>query len=230
MVRTGPEMRREGAVVVLTPVLDLVSDPVLDLRDWDGAIADALADETCRALVIELCGDPSWELVDAGASATVEHARSVQAVCERLRRGGKPVIAAVDGSLVGAGFDLALSCHLILASESSRLGPGDAARGFGGLARLQRRAGSSRCAWLSLRDEPIEAQRLLELGVVEQVLDSGDCFPEALALAGRCASRSPALIEALLESTCVGDDLPLDDALELEAQLAGLSVARGGGS
>ena len=226
---SGLQVRREGAVAVLAPALEAGREPAADLRDWDGALAAVVDDEACRALVIELRGDPPWELVGEEPSATVQHARRVQAVCERLRRGGKPVIAAVDGRLVGAGFDLALSCHVILASETSLLGPGDAARGFGGLARLQRRAGANRCAWLTLRAEPVEAGRLLDLGVIDEVLPAGACVAEAIAFADRCASRPPGFVSALLEAACVGDDLPLDDALELEAQLAGLSVARGGG-
>jgi enoyl-CoA hydratase len=223
--------RREGAVVLLGPAAPADGSRRTGAAAFETACVAALADEDCRAIVLELEGDPGFGLHDAEPSAVVEHARRVQALCESLRRGGKPVVGVLRGEQEGAGFDLALSCHVVVAEEGAVLRAGGVARGrldgFGGIARLQRRVGAGRAAWLSLASQTLRAGDLAALGLVELVVPPGEGVDAALAFAQACAGRDRSVIEALLEQLAVGADLPFDDALELEAQLAGLAVARG---
>lgn len=110
----------------------------------------------------------------------------------------KPIVAAVNGHAMGGGTELALSCDLVVASETAAFGLPEVRRGLiaaaGGLIRLQRQVPLKRALELALTGQPIPAATALEWGLVNRVVAESDVLPEALALAGVIAANAPSAV------------------------------------
>ena len=107
----------------------------------------------------------------------------------------KPIIAAVNGSALAGGCEIMLSCDLVVAAEHATFGIPEAKRGLiagaGGLIRLPKRLPMAIALELALTGDPIDAQRALDLGLVNRVVPGDRVLDEALALAERIAENAP---------------------------------------
>ena len=136
----------------------------------------------------------------------------------RLR---KPVIAAVHGHAVGAGFELALACDIRIASDDATFGVFEVRvglhQGDGGIVRLVNIAGIGVALDLSLTGRPVAANEALRLGLVSKVVPRDELVSAAEQTARQILANSQAAIRSAKETIleCVGR--PLDDALRLEA-------------
>ena len=113
----------------------------------------------------------------------------------------KPLIAAVEGFAMGGGFELALGCDLIVASEHSRLGLPEVKRGLiaagGGVIRLPKRIPHHLAMEFLLTGEPVTGRRAGELGLVNRVTPSGEATAVALQLAEKLAENAPLALAAV---------------------------------
>ncbi|WP_206790490.1 crotonase/enoyl-CoA hydratase family protein [Amycolatopsis sp. MtRt-6] len=113
----------------------------------------------------------------------------------------KPLIAAVEGFAMGGGFELALGCDLIVASEHSRLGLPEVKRGLiaagGGVIRLPKRIPHHLAMEFLLTGEPVTGRRAGELGLVNRVTPNGDAAAVALQLAEKLAENAPLALAAV---------------------------------
>ena len=107
----------------------------------------------------------------------------------------KPIIAAVNGPALAGGFEIVLSCDLVVAAESARFGIPEVKRGLmaaaGGLIRLPKRVPLAIALELAMTGDPIDAQRALQLGLVNRVVPTTRVVDEAIALAERIGENSP---------------------------------------
>jgi enoyl-CoA hydratase/carnithine racemase len=107
----------------------------------------------------------------------------------------KPLIAAVNGAALAGGFELMLSCDMVVAADHARFGIPEAARGLiagaGGLIRLPKRVPLAIAYEMALTAEPIDAARALALGLVNEVVPGDEVVGAALALAERIAKNAP---------------------------------------
>ncbi len=107
----------------------------------------------------------------------------------------KPMIAAVNGPALAGGFEIVLSCDLVVAADSSRFGIPEVKRGLmaaaGGLIRLPKRVPLAIALELAMTGDPIDAQRALALGLVNRVVPVARVLDEAIALAARIGENSP---------------------------------------
>jgi enoyl-CoA hydratase len=144
----------------------------------------------------------------------------------RFERCGKPVLAAVNGFALGGGCELAMACHLRVASESARFGQPEAklgiGPGYGGTVRLPRLVGRGRALELLLTGAMIDAQEAWRIGLVNRVVPADRLMAESIALLRTILENGPLAIRACLELVDAGLDLSLDQALELEAAWFGL--------
>jgi enoyl-CoA hydratase len=107
----------------------------------------------------------------------------------------KPVIAAVNGPALAGGFEIVLSCDLVVAADTARFGIPEVQRGLmaaaGGLIRLPKRVPLAIALELAMTGDPIDAQRALALGLVNRVVPAGDVLDAACAIADRIGENSP---------------------------------------
>ncbi len=148
-----------------------------------------------------------------------------QRIFRIIETSSKPVIAAINGACLGGGLELALCCHMRLASEDAPLGLPEInlgiIPGFGGTQRLPRIIGFSKATELILTGEPISALEAKSLGLVSQVTSADDLLPQAIGLAQRIGSKGQLAIQAALQAIHQGMWLRLQEALAFEAQLFG---------
>lgn len=141
----------------------------------------------------------------------------------------KPIIAAVNGFAMGGGFETALSCDIILASENAKFALPEVKVGFfasaSGVQRLSRYIGRLAAQELMFTGRTIDAAEALRLGCCNEVLPAGKLMDRAMELAEHLCTVSPSSIKAtkrILNSMAVGDGLPesLNYSREVQADLA----------
>jgi enoyl-CoA hydratase len=148
-----------------------------------------------------------------------------QAVLNTIEACEKPVIAAINGTCLGGGLELALCCHIRLAVEGARLGQPEInlgiIPGFGGTQRLTRLLGPSKALELILTGDAISASEAKTLGLVSQVVSADDLQRHVQGLARRIASKGQLAVRAALRSVHGGLEVGLHEGLVREAQLFG---------
>ncbi|MEU5496828.1 enoyl-CoA hydratase/isomerase family protein [Streptomyces griseofuscus] len=131
-----------------------------------------------------------------------------------------PAIAAVHGFALGGGFELALSCDVIVADRTAVVGLPEVSVGVipggGGTQLLPRRVGAARAAELVFSARRLEAAEAGELGLVDHVVEEGRDREEALELAARIAGNSPVGLRAAKRALRLGQGLDLRAGLEVE--------------
>jgi enoyl-CoA hydratase len=176
-----------------------------------------------------VAGADIGEMTDQGATGGRSRALAGQQVFRRLERCGKPVIAAVNGFALGGGCELAMACHLRVASEQAKFGQPEVklgiAPGYGGTVRLPRLVGKGRALELLLTGDIIDAQEALRIGLVNRVVPADRLLPEAEAVLRSILANGPLAIRACLEAVDNGLEMTVDQALLFEANYFGLLSA-----
>lgn len=140
------------------------------------------------------------------------------------RKFAKPLIAAVNGAALAGGFEIVLSCDLVVAADTSKFGLPEVKRGLfaaaGGLIRLPKRVPLALATELAITGDPISADRALELGLVNRVVPGDQVLDEALALAGRVAVNGPLAVRNTLTMVREASDLTEAEAWPRNYELA----------
>ena len=149
-----------------------------------------------------------------------------QAVLRRFEACGKPVIAAVNGFALGGGCELAMACHLRIASQNAKFGQPEVklgiTPGYGGTQRLPRLVGKGRALELILTGRMIDADEAYRIGLVNKVVPAEKLMEEAEAMLRGILAMGPRAVELAIEAVDHGMDLTLDEGLLIEANLFGL--------
>ena len=169
------------------------------------------ADFSVRVLVITGAGQQfcaGADLVEFKRYLENDHARTQEPynarvlfpVTQRLVSSRLPVIAAINGGATAGGLDFALACDIRIASTKAKMGETYIKLGLnpgnGGTYFLPRLVGSGIAAEMALTGDLFDAQRALEVGLVNRVVEPGQLIAEAVALAARIAERPRLAIEA----------------------------------
>ena len=145
------------------------------------------------------------------------------AVFGRIRTIQKPVIAAVSGFALGGGCEVALSCDMIIASESARFGQPEITIGVipgaGGTQRLTHAVGKAIAMEMVLNNRTLSAQEALQFGLVNRVVPVSDYLTEALKLAEEIAGRAPLAVAAAKKMINQSFERFLSDGLAQEKQV-----------
>lgn len=231
-------LTRESGVATLTvnrpEKLNVLS--VETLHELKQAIEEILQRDNIRVTIITGAGEKAFiagadiaELARLNASEARSFGLLGQSVFNRIESGGKPFIAAINGFALGGGCELALACHLRVASENARLGQPEIKlgiiTGFGGSQRLLRIVGKTRALELCLGGEPIDAITAMQWGLLNKVVAPARLKEEANLMAQKLAAYSPIALKYTLEAINMGLEVPLAEALAHEANLFGLSFA-----
>jgi enoyl-CoA hydratase/carnithine racemase len=196
-------------------------------RDLVAAAAGLAADPQLRAVVLAsdsaraFCVGADLKERNAASDADLARMRPVfRAAYRALLDLRVPVVAAVAGYALGGGFELALSCDLIVADETAVFGLPEVTVGLvpggGGTQLLPRRAGWSAAADLVLTGRRVEAAEARALRLVDRLVPPGQARPTAVELATAIAANSPVAVRQAKQALRRGIEAPLDAGLEIE--------------
>lgn len=156
-------------------------------------------------------------------------ARGGQEVFRRFETSPKPVIAAVNGFALGGGCELAMACHVRLASEHAKFGQPEVKLGilpgYGGTQRLPRLVGKGVALQLLLTGEMIDAQEALRIGLVNRVVHAAELMGAAQIMLKAMMANAPLALALCIEAVDRGLQMSLEEGLALEANHFGLLAA-----
>lgn len=162
------------------------------------------------------------EMAGLDHAAMVAHSGQLQQHFSTVARLPVPVIAAVNGYALGAGFELTLCADLRIAAEDVTLGLPEVTLGVipgaGGTQRLSRLIGAARAKEMILTGRSVRAEEALERGLVNQVLPAGEVQQAAFDLARRFVGGPRLALRAAKECIDRGSEVDLDTGLEMERQ------------
>ena len=144
-----------------------------------------------------------------------------QEIFRRYETSPKPVIAAVNGFALGGGCELAMACHVRIASDSAKFGQPEVklgiCPGYGGTQRLPRLVGMGRALQLIMTGEMIDAAEAFRIGLVNRVVPAAELLSAADALIRQMLANAPLALASCIEAIVRGTEISLDDGLVLEA-------------
>jgi enoyl-CoA hydratase len=194
----------------------------IDSARADRDVAGVIVTGAGRAFV---AGADISELEQVPGDSALALAARGQSVFSRFETSPKPTIAAVNGFALGGGCELAMACHVRIASESAKFGQPEVKLGlipgYGGTQRLPRLVGKGRALQLLLTGEMIDAQEALRIGLVNRVVAADDLLPTALTTMRAMLANAPLALAACIDAVNHGADSAIDTALALEAAAFG---------
>lgn len=174
-------------------------------RGLGGAFDELEVDDDCWVVILTGAGDKAFSAGMDLKAFTAGEAGEIMGASGGFggiaqRDFAKPIIAAVNGSALAGGCELMLSCDLVVAVESAQFGIPEVKRGLmaagGGLFRLPKRIPQAIAMELALTGDSIDAQRALELGLINRVAPADKLMEEAMALAETIAANAPLAVRA----------------------------------
>jgi len=231
-------IERRDAVTVLSvhrpEVLNALNRATLG--EIESCVADFIGDETQGALIVTGSGEKSFisgadiqELAVLDPRGAQAISRFGQRVLDRIEQSTKPVIAAINGYAFGGGCELALACHMRLASENAVLGLPEVGLGiipgYGGTQRLPRLIGRGRALELILSGRRVKADEAERIGLVNRIVPRADLMGEAEALARAILKNGPLAVAAALEAVHRGLSMTLEEGQRLESGQFGILAA-----
>ncbi len=210
----------------------LNSETLIELK----AAGDALnADKTIKVVIVTgegkafVAGADILEMKDLTALEGMAFSARGHEAFAALENMEKPVIAAVNGFALGGGFEVALACDIIYASDKAKVGFPEATLGihpgFGGTQRTAKLTGLAKAKELIFSGKTIGAAEAYEMGLLNKVVPDDQLVAEVMALASKIAANGPFAVR--LAKECVNKSLSLDikEGLALEAKDFGLCFA-----
>ena len=203
------------------------------LDELDAAFAQAEADSAVRAVILTGSGEKAFvagaDIAEMNGLTPVQgrdFSKRGSDMMRRIELLDKPVIAMINGFALGGGLELAMSCHLRIASENAKIGQPEInlglVPGFGGSQRLLRLAGRAACLELCLLGAPINATRGYELGVLNQVVAADQLEAHTIRIAEQLANAAPLAARSILDCVRVAGECTLAEALSYESTQFGL--------
>lgn len=176
------------------------------LRELDDAATEIKRDHDVRAVILTGAGEKAFvagadikELNTLSRTTGEELSRRGQEVFSRFENLGKPVIALVNGYALGGGAELAMACHIRIATENAVFGLPEVGLGlipgYGGTQRLPALAGKSKAMEMILTGGQVKAEEARSLGLVNSVYPAGEALAESKKLASKIMKNGPVAVE-----------------------------------
>jgi enoyl-CoA hydratase len=231
---TRVRIERDGAIATVTlhrpEVLHALDAAMFD--ELERAFQQLAADDAIKVILLTGSGDRAFAAGADIRALTQTDAVSGRATSERgqqvflgIERCGKPVIACINGIALGGGCELTLACTFRIASERAKLGLPELKLGlipgYGGTQRLPRLIGKSAALRLILTGAAVDSAEALRLGLVDEVVPPAELMPRAHAIAQSIAAMAPLAISAAIEAVARGENKPIADAMQVEAEIFG---------
>ena len=235
--KTLSVLMRDGICIVTINRPDKLNALNSDvMQELDARFTALAADPQVHGVIVTGAGQKAFvagaDIAELNAQSPLDgrqHALLGQRVLSKIEGLGKPVIAAVNGFALGGGCELAMACHVRIASLNAKLGTPEAKLGlmcgYGGTQRLQRLVGRGRALELLLSGEMVDAAEAHRIGLVNKVVRSDELLGEAEALLRKMLANGPLSLRFTLEAVGAGEAMPLEQGLSHEATLFGLICA-----
>lgn len=205
------------------------------VNDLDSAFDEVYANPEVKVIIITGAGQFAFvagadvneikaqiDLARAGQPVKTDLIVKGQKLFNKIERSKKPVIAAINAVCLGGGNELAMACHIRIASDTARFGQPEVnlgvLPGWGGTVRLPRIVGRGKAIELILTGDMIQAQEAARLNLVNKVVPAGQVIKTAVDLAKKLTSKSALAMAAILESINHGMEVGLDEALKMEVE------------
>ena len=188
-INASVDLRRDGEIAVVTvdnpPVNALKHEVRAGLAE---ALSQARDDDAVKAVVIACAGRTFFAGADITEFGKPPQAPSLHDVIAAIEAMPKPVVAALHGTALGGGFELALACHFRVAVPGARVGLPEVKLGLlpgaGGTQRLPRLVGPEKALQMIVTGEPIGAAEARENGIIDEIVE-GDLTAAAIDFARR---------------------------------------------
>jgi enoyl-CoA hydratase/carnithine racemase len=193
-------------------------------------------DRTIKVIVITGMGDiafsAGFDIKSFGDPMIAWHGTYGQMVFNKIERGSKPVIAAINGFALGGGFELATACHfrIMVDAQKAVLGLPEVTLGiipgWGGTQRLPGLVGRARALEIALMGRRIQARESYEWGLINKVSRPGEVLNDAREYATTLVIKAPLALKWILNSIILGADTNMAGGIEIEtanSAVAGLS-------
>lgn len=219
-----------ATVVVNHPPVNSLSTPVI--LDLQAAMNEIKADPGAKAVILTGAGMFFIAGADIKEISEIKDAQNGAALARQGERFFReielmdiPVIAAINGMCLGGGTELAMACHIRIASDRAKIGQPEInlgiIPGFGGTQRLPRLVGTGKAYEIILSGEPITAAEAKAIGLVNRVVPEAEVMKQAKGLAQRIAAKSKQALARAMKAIRDGYGMALDDGLALENRLFG---------
>lgn len=203
------------------------------MEELDAAFTALGADAEVRGVILTGSGEKAFvagaDIGELAAQSPVEgkdFSIRGQMTLDKIEGLGKPVIAAVNGFALGGGCELAMACHLRIASDNAKLGTPEVKLGimcgYAGTQRLSRLVGKGRALEILLSGEMVDAQEAFRIGLVNRVVAKDKLLAEAEGLLRKMLANGPVSLRFTLEAVNGGLEMPFAQAQHVEATLFGL--------
>ncbi|MCU0450257.1 MAG: enoyl-CoA hydratase-related protein [Bernardetiaceae bacterium] len=181
------------------------------MSELEGAFHLAYHDQAVKAVIVTGAGDKAFvagadiaEIAELDPHTGVAFAKKGQAIFAQIEHCPKPVIAAVNGFALGGGCELAMACHLRVATENASFGQPEVnlgiLPGYGGTQRLTQLIGKGKALELMLTADLIPASQALALGLVNHVVPAADLLPKCHELLGKIMAKAPVAVAQVIKS------------------------------
>lgn len=201
------------------------------MRELNQAVDAIESDSSIRGVVLTGAGSKSFvagaditELAALDARTGTEFSRRGQAVFARIEGCAKPVVALVNGFALGGGCELAMACHLRVATSNARFGLPETSLGtipgYGGTQRLAHLIGKGRALELMLTAKPVTAEQALAWGLVNRLAEPENGLVTARELLAVVLTRGPLAVASAIQAVLTGLN-SADDGYEAEAEQFG---------
>jgi len=199
------------------------------IAEFDSALSEADADRSVRVLILTGSGPKAFVAgadIKEFAHFAVEEGKALSAdgqkkLFDHVERMSKPVIAAVNGFALGGGLELAMSCHLRVASDNARMGLPEVSLGvipgYGGTQRLARLVGKGKAMEMIFTAGMINADEALQWGLVNHVVAQDQLLAKCNELAAAIMKNSPTALAAAIRAVNAGYE-PGADGLQREIE------------
>ncbi|MEK7727430.1 MAG: enoyl-CoA hydratase-related protein [candidate division KSB1 bacterium] len=166
------------------------------------------------------------ELAQQTPVSAKEFSLNSQEILRFIERFPKPIIAAVNGFCLGGGSELALACHMRVASDKAKFGQPEVNLGImcgnGGSQRLPRLIGKGRAIELLITGNMIDAHEAYRLGWVNHVVAPEQLLPKCEEILQTVIKKGPVAVKLTLEAVVHGMEMTLEEGAQLESNLFGM--------
>lgn len=221
------ELKEKTALITLNRPKQLNSFTGELVEQFLAALQKAAQDKNVRCVVLTgagraFCAGGDLEFLDTLSNTNERRLfiAEVGKIVKTIYNMPKPVIAMVNGVAAGAGFNLAISCDLIFASEDAKFVQSFAKVGLapdcGGFYHLAKTVGLPKAKELMFTADMISAQECLELKIINNVLPQNQLFDQVMGLAAAMAKSAPMALE-MTKKAVNNYSASLDESLEFES-------------